>query len=94
MRRLYCALKFTGDRAAFRAKANRPARKRAASGKIQIPQSVFRLRKSAQHIAVQVFYMPKILDIFCILKILHCIKDFAVEGVWANKPYFNSDAIW
>lgn len=25
---------------------------------------------------------------------LHCIKDFAVEGVWANKPYFNSDAIW
>lgn len=67
--------------------------------------------------------MPKILDIFCILKIfgvyethlphfiytisrafgnrqetgyvdLHCIKDFAVEGVWSNKPYFNSDAIW
>ena len=25
---------------------------------------------------------------------LHCIKDFAVEGVWANKPYFNSDTIW
>ena len=25
---------------------------------------------------------------------LNCIKDFATQGVWANKPYFNSDAIW
>lgn len=25
---------------------------------------------------------------------LNCTKDFATQGVWANKPYFNSDAIW
>ena len=25
---------------------------------------------------------------------MNCIKDFATQGVWANKPYFNSDAIW